>query len=126
MWAVNGGTLYLIGYVPIEAIQLEGRTVNQHIFTVVAVMLIAFFLCCILYYFNQRQQTRLRKEREEERKISNRRLAEALQAAQVASNSKTMFLSKCLRKLPPKNTRTVYSGTNKPFRLYVLKFGKTL
>ena len=93
MWAVNGGTLYLIGYVPIEAIQQEGRTVNQHIFTVVAVMLIAFFLCCILYYFNQRQQTRLRKEREEERKISNRRLAEALQAAQVASNSKTMFLS---------------------------------
>ncbi len=93
MWAVNGGTLYLIGYVPIEAIQQEGRTVNQHIFTVVAVMLIAFLLCCILYYFNKRQQTRLRKEREEEREISNRRLAEALQAAQVASNSKTMFLS---------------------------------
>lgn len=93
MWSVNDGTLYLIGYVPIESIQQEGRTVNQNIFIVVSVMLIAFFLCCILYYFNQRQQNKIRKEREVEREISNRRLAEALQAAQVASNSKTMFLS---------------------------------
>ncbi len=93
MWSVNDGTLYLIGYVPIEAIQQEGRTVTQHIFIVVAAMLIAFLLCCILYYFNQRQQGKIRKEREAEREISNRRLAEALQAAQIASNSKTMFLS---------------------------------
>lgn len=93
MWPVNNGTLYLIGYVPIEAIQQEGRSVNQNIYTVVAVMLIAFFLCCLIYYLNQRQQIRIRKEREEEREISNRRLAEALHAAQIASNSKTMFLS---------------------------------
>ncbi|MDE7358630.1 MAG: hybrid sensor histidine kinase/response regulator, partial [Lachnospiraceae bacterium] len=93
MWAVNGGTIYLIGYVPIEAIQQEGRAVNQNIFIVVAVMLIAFFLCCTLFYLNQRQQIRVRKEREAEREISNRKLAEALQAAQIASNSKTMFLS---------------------------------
>ena len=93
MWMVNGGTLYLIGYVPVEAIQQEGRTVNQNIFIVVAVMLIAFFLCCILFYLNQRQQNKIRREREEEREIHNRRLAEALQAAQIASNSKTMFLS---------------------------------
>ena len=93
MWSVNDGTVYLIGYVPIEAIQQEGRTVNQNIFIVVAVMLIAFFLCCILYYFSQREQIRIRKEQEEEREIYNRQLAEALQAAQAASNSKTMFLS---------------------------------
>ncbi len=93
MWSVNNGTLYLIGYVPIDAIQQEGRYVNQNILIVVAVMLIAFFLCCLIYYLSQRQQIRIRKEREEEREISNRRLAEALQAAQIASNSKTMFLS---------------------------------
>ena len=93
MWSVNGGTIYLIGYVPVEAIQQEGRTVNQNILIVVAVMLIAFFLCCFLYYLNQRQQNRLRREREEEREIHNKQLAEALQAAQIASNSKTMFLS---------------------------------
>lgn len=93
MWSVNNGTIYLIGYVPIEAIQQEGRTVNHNIFIVVAVMLIAFFLCCVLYYINQRQQNRIRKEREAEREIHNRQLAEALQAAQAASNSKTMFLS---------------------------------
>ena len=51
MWSVNDGTVYLIGYVPIEAIQQEGRTVNQNIFIVVAVMLIAFFLCCIFILF---------------------------------------------------------------------------
>ncbi len=93
MWSVNGGTIYLIGYVPVEAIQQEGRTVNQNILIVVAVMLIAFLLCFLLYSFYQRQQNRLWKEREAEREIHNRQLAEALQAAQIASNSKTMFLS---------------------------------
>ena len=38
-------------------------------------------------------QNRIRKEREEEREIHNKRLAQALQAAQIASNSKTTFLS---------------------------------
>lgn len=93
MWAVNGGMLYLIGYVPIEAIQQEGKAVNQNILIVVVVMLAAFILCCILYYFNQKQQNKIRKEREREREIHNKQLAEALQAAQIASNSKTMFLS---------------------------------
>ncbi len=93
MWSVNGGTIYLIGYVPIEAIQQEGTSVNHNIFIVVAVMLIAFFLCCILYYINQRQQNKIRKEQEAEREVYNRQLAEALQAAQIASNSKTTFLS---------------------------------
>lgn len=93
MWSVNDGTLYLIGYVPIEAIQQEGNTVKQNIMIVVAVMLAAFFLCCASYYLNRRQQDRLREERERERELYSRQLAEALQAAQIASNSKTMFLS---------------------------------
>ncbi len=93
MWAVNDSAIYLIGYVPIEAIQQEGQTVNQNILIVVAVMLTAFFLCCMLYYFNQRQQNRIRKEWDTEREIHNQQLAEALQAAQIASKSKTMFLS---------------------------------
>ncbi len=93
MWAVNGGAVYLIGYVPIEAIQQEGRAVNQNILFVILIMFVAFFLCCLLYYLNQRQQIRIRKEREKEGEMHNRQLAEALQAAQVASNSKTMFLS---------------------------------
>ena len=29
MWPVNGGIIYLIGYVPVEAIQQEGKTVFQ-------------------------------------------------------------------------------------------------
>ncbi len=93
MWAINGGTLYLIGYVPVDAIQREGRTVNQNILIVVAVMLIAFFICCLLYYLSQRQQIKIRREQEAEREIHNKQLAEALQAAQIASHSKTMFLS---------------------------------
>ena len=93
MWTVNGGTIYLTGYVPIEAIQREGKSVNQNILIVVAVMLVAFFLCCVLYYFNQRQQRQIMREREAERELHNRQLAEALHAAQLASNSKTTFLS---------------------------------
>lgn len=93
IWTVNGGTIYLIGYVPIEAIQREGKTVNQNILFVVVVMLIAFFLCCVLYYFNQRQQRKIMRDREAERELHNKQLAEALHAAQLASSSKTMFLS---------------------------------
>ncbi len=93
MWAVNGGSVYLVGYVPLEAIQQESRTVNQNIFIVVVVMLGAFFLCCMLYFFRQKEQNRIRREREAEREIHNRQLAEALQAAQLANSSKTMFLS---------------------------------
>ena len=93
MWAVNDGSIYLIGYVPINAIQQEGKTVNQNILIVVGAMLVAFFLCCLLYYLNQRQQNKIRKEREKEKEIHNKQLAEALQAAQLASNSKTTFLS---------------------------------
>ncbi|MCI8423089.1 MAG: response regulator [Lawsonibacter sp.] len=93
MWAVNDGTVFLVGYVPIEAIQQEGRTVNQNILVVIAVMLVAFFLCCTLYYFNERQQDKIRREREAEREIHSKQLAEALRAAQIANNSKTTFLS---------------------------------
>mgnify|MGYP002508132131 CR=1 FL=1 len=56
-------------------------------------MLIAFCICCALYFFTQRQRIRAAIEREKERELHNRQLAEALQAAQVASKSKTMFLS---------------------------------
>ena len=93
MWSVNDGTIFLVGYVPVEAIQQEGRTVNQNIILVVGSMLVAFFLCIALYYRNWRQQDRARREREEERKLHSRQLAQALQAAQVASESKTTFLS---------------------------------
>ena len=93
MWSVNGGTTFLVGYVPVEAIQREGRTINQNLFFVVASMLAAFFLCILLYYLNWRQQDKLRKEQEEERRIHSQQLAEALQAAQIASESKTTFLS---------------------------------
>lgn len=93
MWPVNGGTTYLIGYVPVEAIQREGTAVNHNIYFVVAVMLLTFFLCCGLFVFSHRQQDKSRKEREREREIHNKRLAEALQTAQIANDSKTTFLS---------------------------------
>ena len=93
MWSVNHGSAYLIGYVPVQAIQREGDAVNQNILIVVAVMLSAFFGCCILYLVFERQQDRVRKEREKEREIYNKQLKEALQTAQIANNSKTTFLS---------------------------------
>lgn len=89
MWAVNDGAFYFVGYVPINAIQQEGRTINKNILMVVVIMLATFLLCCILYYFSKREDNKLRKERE----IHNMQLAEALHAAQIASNSKTTFLS---------------------------------
>ncbi len=93
LWPVNGGSICLVGYVALEAIQQEGRTVNQNILLVVGVMLLAFVLSYALYFFYQRQQNLLRKEQEEERERHNRQLREALQAAQIANQSKTVFLS---------------------------------
>lgn len=93
MWSVNEGSIYLIGYVPVEAIQQESIAVKHNIFSVVAAMLTAFFLCGLLYYISRRKQDHIRREREAERELHSKQLAEALQAAQIASNSKTMFLS---------------------------------
>ena len=93
MWSVNDGTIFLVGYVPVEAIQREEQTVSHNILIVVGSMLTAFFLCIVLYYLNWRQQDKIRKEQETERKLHNQQLAEALQAAQIASESKTTFLS---------------------------------
>lgn len=93
IWMVNDGTVCLVGYVPTESIQKEAKTVNVNILVVVAVMTSAFFLCCVLYYFNQRQQRNILREREEERERHNKELTDALHAAQLASNAKTMFLS---------------------------------
>ncbi len=93
MWAVNDGTIFLVGYVPVEAIQQEGKTVNQNIWILVISLLAAFFLCIVLYYLSWRQQEKLRREQEEERRFHNQQLAQALQAAQIASESKTTFLS---------------------------------
>ncbi len=93
MWAANDGALYLIGYVPIDSIQQEGKAVKQNILIVVIVMLTAFLICCTLFFLNEHQKSRIRKEQEKERELHNQQLTEALQAAQIASSSKTMFLS---------------------------------
>ncbi len=93
IWMVNDGAICLTGYVPTEAIQQEGQTVNHHIYIVVAIMLTAFFLCCLLYYINQREQHKIMQEREAERERHNQQLKDALQAAQLASSAKTTFLS---------------------------------
>ncbi len=93
MWAVNGKAAYLIGFVPVEAIQQEGNAVNRNMFMVVFVMFAAFFLCVTVYFLNERQRVKIRREREAERETHSRQLAEALQAAQAANHSKTMFLS---------------------------------
>ncbi len=93
LWPVNNGTIFLVGYVPVEAIQQEGRTINQNIMVVVVSLLTAFSLCIVLYYRSWRQQDRLRREQEAQRKLYSQQLAQALQAAQIASESKTTFLS---------------------------------
>ena len=55
MWSVNEGAIYLIGYVPVQAIQREGDAVNQNILIVIIVMLAAFFGSCAFYLFFERQ-----------------------------------------------------------------------
>ena len=93
MWSVNKGTEYMIGYVPVRAIQREGNAVNQNIMIVVIVMMVTFSACCAFYLFFEKQNDKIRKDRESERELYNKQLKEALQAAQIANNSKTTFLA---------------------------------
>ncbi len=93
IWMMNEGTIALIGYVPVEVIQKEGKTVSYSIFVVVAIMISAFVICVVLHYLNQRQQRMIMKERQEERERYNEKLLVALQEAQIANNAKTTFLS---------------------------------
>ncbi len=93
IWMMNEGTIALIGYVPVEVIQKEGKTVSYSIFVVVAIMISAFVICVVLHYLNQRQQRMIMKERQEERERYNEKLLAALQEAQIANNAKTTFLS---------------------------------
>ena len=44
MWSVNNASIYLIGFVPVAAIQKEGAAVNQNVFIVILVTLAAFVI----------------------------------------------------------------------------------
>ncbi|WP_302962804.1 hybrid sensor histidine kinase/response regulator [uncultured Adlercreutzia sp.] len=93
LWSLNGGTTYLVGYVPMAAIQREGQAVNAAIALVAAITVVAFGLCIAIYAYNRRKQAQIQRAREAERALHNEQLAQALQAAQVANESKSAFLA---------------------------------
>ena len=63
-----------------EAIQQEGKTVNNHIYILFVQLYSSHFLVFVLYYVNQRQQRKITAEREAEREQYNQQLKEALHA----------------------------------------------
>lgn len=93
LWALNGGTIYLVGYVPMSAIQKEAQSVNVAIVLVAIITLVAFFLCVAIYAYNRHKQRQIDLAREAERALHNEQLAKALKAAEVANESKSAFLA---------------------------------
>ena len=93
LWSINGGTTYLVGYVPMAAIQKEAHAVNVAIGLVIAITAVAFILCVIIYAYNRHRQLQILRAREVERALHNEQLTRALQAAQVANESKSAFLA---------------------------------
>ncbi len=93
LWSINGGTTYLVGYVPMAAIQQEAHAVNAAIGLVIAIAASAFMLCVIIYAFNRHREVQVQRAREAERALHNEQLTRALQAAQVANESKSAFLA---------------------------------
>lgn len=91
--ALNGGTIYLVGYVPMSAIQKEAQSVNVAIVLVAIITLVAFFLCVAIYAYNRHKQRQIDLAREAERALHNEQLAKALKAAEVANESKSAFLA---------------------------------
>lgn len=93
LWSLNGGTTYLVGYVPASAIQQEAQAVNVAIGLVIAISAAAFVLCLVIYGYNHRKQLQIQRARAAERALHNEQLTQALQAAQVANESKSAFLA---------------------------------
>ncbi len=93
LWPVNGGTDFMIGYVPMDAIQKEAHTVNDAIVAVTAITFLAIALCVALYAHNRRKQQQVQREREAERARHQEELARALHDAEVANESKSAFLA---------------------------------
>lgn len=93
LWSINDGTAYLVGYVPMKAIQKEAQAVNTALLLVVSVTALAFCLCVALFAYNQRKQSLAQKAREAERAEHAEQLSKALQAAQLANESKSVFLA---------------------------------
>lgn len=93
LWSINGGTTYLVGYVPMNAIQQEAEAVNLALVLVACVTALAFCLCVALFAINRHKQLVEQKAREKERAEHAEQLARALQAAQLANESKSVFLA---------------------------------
>lgn len=93
LWSINDGTTYLVGYVPMKAIQKEAQAVNIALLLVVGVTVLAFCLCVALFAYNQHKQSLAQKAREAERAEHAEQLSKALQAAQLANESKSVFLA---------------------------------
>ncbi|MEC4175542.1 ATP-binding protein [Adlercreutzia sp. R7] len=93
LWSINGGTTYLVGYVPMAAIQQEAEAVNVAIGLVIGITAAAFVLCVVVYALNRRKQLQIQRAREAERALHNEQLTRALKAAEVANESKSAFLA---------------------------------
>ena len=93
LWPVNDGTAYLVGYVPVSAIQREAQAVNVALGLVIAISAAAFVLCLAIYAYHHRRQLETQRARAAERALHNEQLTRALQAAQAANESKSAFLA---------------------------------
>lgn len=93
LWSVSEGTFYLVGYVPMNAIQQEAQAVNMALMLVAGITALAFCLCVVLFAINRRKQLLAQRARDLERAEYARQLSQALQAAQLANESKSVFLA---------------------------------
>ena len=86
MWPLEGGTFYILGFVPSSAIQQEAGTVRQVIILIVTVIFLTVFLAAFMF-------TWMIKRRNKEREKHNIQLQEALDNATSANAAKTTFLA---------------------------------
>lgn len=93
LWSINEGATYLVGFVPMKAIQQEAQAVNTALFLVASVTALAFCLCVAIFALNRRKQAQEMRAREIERAQHAEQLSHALHAAQLANESKSAFLA---------------------------------
>lgn len=93
LWSINEGATYLVGFVPMKAIQQEAQVVNTALFLVASVTALAFCLCVAIFALNRRKQAQEMRAREIERAQHAEQLSHALHAAQLANESKSAFLA---------------------------------
>ncbi len=92
-WPVDGGSFYLLGYVPEDSVHQISDLVNFSILLITGVLALVFLLAAGGYAAYTYKSAQAGRDRAKERELHMRQLQEALASARSANQAKSAFLA---------------------------------